>query len=130
MGVGGTIGHSTRLTQNNKFLYSPTGSHARGVHVALMGDPTLRLHPVAPPAALARKDSRLTWQASPDAGAVYHVYAAPGENGPWTRLTEAPIRETSFAPAPAVAYMVRAVRLETGPSGSYFNASQGVVLMN
>jgi hypothetical protein len=128
MALGETIGHATRLTQNNRGLYVPTGGFPHGVHVALMGDPTLRLHIVAPPSALTCKGAQLAWQPSPDAGAAYHVYSAPDEKGPYTRLTETPIAETRYSPAAGKTciYMVRAVRLETGASGSYVNASQGV----
>src|SRR6185295_4133250 len=126
MGLGETIGYCARLTQNNRGLYAPTGSHPGGVHIALMGDPTLRLHRVLPPSALTRKGSMLTWTASPDAGVSYLVYGAADENGPFTRLTESAIKETSTAAAKAAFYMVRAVKLENGPSGSYVNASQGI----
>lgn len=130
LGLGETVGYCARLTQNNRGLYPPTGGFAAGVHVALLGDPTVRLHVVAPPSALSCKadgaKEKLTWTASPDKDVTYHVYSAASEKGPFTRLTEAPIRETSFAAAPAKVYMVRAVKLETGSSGSYVNASQGI----
>jgi hypothetical protein len=128
MGLGETIGHAARLTQNNRGLYVPTGGFPHAVHVALMGDPTLRLHAVAPPSALARQDDRLTWKPSPDADVTYLVYGAADEAGPFTRLTESPIQETSFVPKVTGFFMVRAVRLETTPSGTYLNASQGIFL--
>jgi hypothetical protein len=92
-----------------------------------MGDPTLRLHVVAPPSALKLSAGKLAWSASPEAGATYHVYHAADEKGPFTRQTESPIRETTFAAKDkAGVFMVRAIKLETGPSGSYFNASEGI----
>src|SRR2546422_8435754 len=71
MGLGETIGYTARLTQNNTSLYqNQINSSANLIHVALMGDPTLRLHPVAPPASLGGSTSggsvTLTWTASPD----------------------------------------------------------------
>jgi hypothetical protein len=128
MALGETVGHVTRLSQNNKGLYQPTGGFAHGIHVALMGDPTLRLHVVAPPTGLVRKGNTLTWKASPEEGAAYHVYGAPDEKGPFTRLTEQPIRETTYGMKTPGIPMIRAIRLETGPSGSYVNASQGLFL--
>src|SRR5688572_1170503 len=128
MALGGTIGHSTRLTQNNRGLYVPTGGYSHAVHVALMGDPTLRLHGVAPPSAATRSGARISWQASPDADLGYHVYGAADESGPWTRLTESPIRETAYTPAGPGRIQIRALRLEAGPSGSYVNASQGLLV--
>ena len=128
LGLGETIGRAAWITQNNRGLYAPTGNFAGGVHVALMGDPTLRLHRVAPPSDLAVRKEGLEWKASPDADVSYHVYHAAQEKGPYVRLTESPIKETRYVPTspkPGV-YMVRAVRLETGASGSYVNASQAL----
>jgi len=132
MALGETIGYCARLTQNNRGLYAPTGTFAGGVHIALMGDPTLRLHVVAPPSALTGSadgpKTSLSWSASTDAGAAYVVYRAADPKGPFERLTEAPLRETRYS-SPAGkggVYMVRAVKLETGASGSYWNASQGI----
>lgn len=122
MGLGETIGRCARLTQNNRGLYPPTGSFAGGVHVALMGDPTLRLHVVAPPADVKLGNGKLTWKS---ADAV-HVYHAADAKGLFTRLTESPVKETTYPATKKGVYMVRAVKLESGPSGSYFNASQGV----
>jgi hypothetical protein len=102
------------------------------VHVALMGDPTLRLLPVAPAAGLngtlATTGATLSWTASSDAVAGYHVYRATSPNGPFTRITTTPVTGTQFVDTSATAgltYMVRAVKLEITPSGSYQNASQG-----
>jgi hypothetical protein len=130
LAMGETIGHAARLTQNNRGLYQPTGGFARGIHIALMGDPTLRLHVVAPPTELRRKGNELSWKASPDTGVAYHVYGAPDEKTPFTRLTDTPVQGTTYTVASkqAAVPMVRAVRLETGASGTYVNASQGLFL--
>jgi hypothetical protein len=128
LALGETLGYATRLTQNNRGLYVPPGAFFRGVHVALMGDPTLRIHVVAPPTALSRTGARLAWKASPDASVGYHVYRK--DVADWTRLTEKPVKETSYVDAKPVkdsVYMVRAVRLESGPGGTYFNSSQGLL---
>ncbi len=134
MGMGETIGYGIRLSQNNNGLYqNQVNRQLRGVHIALMGDPTLRLHQVAPPGdvgvAVANGTATLTWHASPDAVLGYHVYRAASFDGPFTRLTDSPVSGTSFTDSSAAdgsaLYMVRAVTLQAGPSGSYFNASQG-----
>ncbi|MDO8540955.1 MAG: fibronectin type III domain-containing protein [Opitutaceae bacterium] len=137
MGLGETIGYCARLTQNNRNpgLYeTQVNESANMIHVALMGDPTLRLYPVAPASSLsggsAAGQVTLSWVASPDASVVgYHVSRAASVSGPFTRLTGSPIGRTSFtdtAALPGATYMVRAVKLESTPSGSYFNTSQGV----
>lgn len=137
MGLGETIGYCARLTQKNTSpgLYQhQVNESANMIHIALMGDPTLRLHPVAPISGLSGvavgDKVNLNWRASPDATiAGYHIYRAASANGPFTRLTSSPSPAISFAdsgaPSGAV-YMVRAVKRETTPSGSYFNASQGI----
>lgn len=130
MGLGETIGYCARLSQNDTSI---GGYGARFVHLALMGDPTLRQHVIAPPGALVVTDAwpaaNLDWTASADSVAGYHVYRTPTAAGPFTRLTTLAVAGTSWVdPAPlagAATYMVRALRLETTPTGSYWNLSQG-----
>src|SRR5205807_2217733 len=94
MALGQTIGFGTRLTQNNgpTGLYrTQTNTYAKLVHIALMGDPTLRLHPVSPPSNLTGNTNGngvlLSWVSSPDSVPGYYVYRAVDPNGPFTRLT-------------------------------------------
>ncbi len=133
MGLGETIGFCARLTQNNLNTYAPNFG-PRGVHVALMGDPTLRLRPVGPPSALGVAPNgaggvRLSWAPSPEPVTGYHVYKSSTKAGPFTRLTSSPVVSNQFNEASAggsSVYMVRALKLESAPSGTYFNLSQGV----
>lgn len=132
MALGESIGFSTRLTQNNTWLYDPD-DYMNQVHIALMGDPTLRMHIVAPPSAPVAVTNAsggvdLSWNASPDTVLGYYVYSAPKAAGPFTRLTTNLLAGTSYTD-PVVStnvYMVRAVKLEVTGSGSYYNASQGI----
>ncbi|MDB6065506.1 MAG: Fibronectin type domain protein [Pedosphaera sp.] len=137
MGLGEPIGYSARLTQNNgtNGLYQNESNNAAGlVHVALMGDPTLRMHVVGPAANLARHaysgGISLSWSASPEAVAGYYVYRATYAGGPFARLNDSLVGSTNYTDASVAAgtyvYMVRAVKLESTPSGSYTNASQGI----
>ena len=133
MSLGEPIGHSIRISQNNgqDGLYPPWSQGTRQVHVSLQGDPTLRLHPVKPAVNLssAVNDGRadLSWEASADDNLLgYHIYRALSPEGPFTRLTDDPVPSTTFSdtPTPAVyTYMVRAVKLEQTPSGTYLNPS-------
>lgn len=128
MAVGDPIGTSLLAVQASNTQ----------VHVALMGDPTLRLHAVAPPttasAVAAGADVTVSWAASPDVGAGagegYHVYRGTGRLGPFTRLTAAPLAALTYTDtAPAAAayrYLVRAVALETSGTATYLNPSQAV----
>jgi hypothetical protein len=133
MALGETIGFGTRLTQNNSGVYKPNYQGTRGVHIALQGDPTLRLHPVLPVSNLAGVSSgavtTLNWSSSLDSNIQgYHVYRATSVNGPFTRVTSNLIAANTYVdsatPAGAV-YMVRAIKLESSGSGAYYNASQG-----
>jgi fibronectin type 3 domain-containing protein len=131
MGVGETIGYCAKLSQNNNTggVYSQQNHGTRGVHVALMGDPTLRMHPVIPPSNLTVNGGVLSWNASTDTSLVgYHVYRASSANGPFTRATTTLVSGTTFTDSVSgtYTYMVRAIKLERSGSGSYFNASQGV----
>jgi len=132
MALGETIGFSARLAQNNNGnLYST--SYANFLHIALMGDPTLRMHVVAPPSALTIStnslgENQLTWTPSSDVVTGYAVYGGAGINGPFTRLNADLILANSFTDliSTSAVYMVRAVQLEVSASGSYYNPSQGV----
>jgi hypothetical protein len=133
MALGETIGFTTKLTQNNSGKYEPLNFGTRQVHTALHGDPTLRMHPVIPPSNLAATSAAgvaLNWSASPDQNiSGYYVYRAASETGPFQRISPNPVTATSFIdPAGLVSsiYMVRALKLETSASGTYYNLSQGV----
>ena len=138
MALGQTIGYSTRVSQNNPAdgLYRTQNNQSpRGVHVALMGDPSLRLHPVLPPSGLVNSapgTATLAWTASPDTVLGYHVYRAPGAAGPFTRLTPELLTGTSFTDTDSAfgdnTYLVRAIKRETSGSGTYLNPSQGIFL--
>jgi hypothetical protein len=134
MGLGEPIGECIRLTMNNApgTLYPPWNKGAGQVHIALHGDPTLRLSAVRPPSALMATVSSnvtLSWSPTSDSAAGYHIYRATASNAPYIRLTTSPVTQTSFTDSPAsgsYTYMVRALKLEESGSGTYLNLSQGI----
>ena len=137
MGVGETIGQAARRTMNNTGDYQTQINSAQNrIHIALMGDPTLRLHPVLPATELQGGVNAgtvaLRWTPSRDSAVIgYHVYRGASPQGPFARLTSAPTAATQFVDARrfdrgAATYMVRAVKLERTPSGIYENPAQGV----
>jgi len=137
MAMGEPIGFGMRLSLNNTSLYTNQLNHnTRGIHIALLGDPTLRMQVVAPPGPVTVAPGSgapvLSWSPSPDAGAGYHVYRAASAAGPFTRVTTDPVTTTTFthasAPVGESTYLVRAVRREVSGSGTYFNLSQGSFL--
>ena len=148
MGMGVSLGRITQLTQNNALIppmqQTPflTGAFAGGVHVALMGDPTLTLYAFEPPTGLSTSVVKPTgnedgdyglvnmeWQASSKANG-YFVYRYDTALKRYRVLNDNPVKQTSFrdtnASRDSHAYMVRAVRLKQSPSGSYYQLSQGV----
>lgn len=136
MGLGEPIGYAARLTMNNTNLYqNQSNALPRAVFINLLGDPTLRMEEVAPPSAPSASASngvpRLSWSPSADTVVGYYVYRSQNANAPFVRLTASPVSSNSYSDPGApggtvVYYMVRAVALVTNPSGSYFNASEGV----
>lgn len=141
MTMGAPIGYSARTTQNNFIdgnhqTYDP-GYGAGWVHVALMGDPTLRLHAMSPaknPSAQANSNGdevTLTWTASDESNVIgYHVYRSDSLFGMWNQVNTSQVNGTNLTDIHPLKgnnhYMVRAVKLEITPSGSYYNMSQGV----
>ena len=135
MALGNTIGHAARLTQNNDHEYTVSDG-GRLVRIALMGDPTLKAHVVRPASGLSLSverdgEVRLAWSASADAVEGYHVYRASGIQGQFERITAVAVADTGFVDTSPLAgnnvYMVRAVKLETSASGTYYNLSGGIV---
>ena len=140
MGVGLPIGYSVRITQNNDGqLYRGPGGNGwgapnRGVHISLLGDPTLRLHPVSPPTNVTAERNgeraRVSWNASAAANLLgYHVYRAPNRLAPFVRLTPTPISATTLvddALSAGAIYQVRAIILQRSPTATYYNQSQGI----
>ncbi|MFN6176513.1 MAG: thrombospondin type 3 repeat-containing protein [Flavobacteriales bacterium] len=140
MGMGDPIGYSVLVTMNNSALYTPLtegwqGSIGRS-HLGLMGDPSLRMKMVAPPTNLVVSNASgvasFSWTASAESVTGYHLYQFDATTGAITRLTTTPVVGTGYV-NPAIPfitgreYMVRAVNLETGTSGSYYNLSLGAI---
>lgn len=137
MGLGESIGFATLQSQNNTGLYDVGNANLiGGVHMALMGDPTLLLRYVYPVSNLGITQTatslQVTWTASADGNIVgYNIYRADSLYGNFVRINTTPVTTTSFTDASPNAlggnvYMVRALKLETTPSGSYYNMSEGI----
>ncbi|MDQ3100275.1 MAG: hypothetical protein M3R08_02720, partial [Bacteroidota bacterium] len=140
MGMGENIGHSTLMTMNNAGLYLPLNDGWQGsigrTHLALMGDPSLRMKMVTPPTALSITNSNgiasFSWTASTETVAGYYIYQFDPTTQVITRLTQNLVTGSSFinAAIPFISgreYMVRAVKLEVNTSGSYYNLSLGAI---
>jgi autotransporter-associated beta strand protein len=137
LGMGETVGYGLWTSQNGSLSggggYMPNND-AR-THSALMGDPALRLYAVEPPRNLAAASSNslvsLTWAASTEANLLgYHVYRAASVTGAFARLTPAPLAAPAYTDSPvtpgqAYTYLVRTLKRELVPGGSFYNLSAG-----
>ncbi|MCC7505741.1 MAG: hypothetical protein IT259_10585 [Saprospiraceae bacterium] len=140
MGMGETVGYGALITQNNQGAYVP-GFGGGQVHMALMGDPTLRMTIVAPPqdpviADIYASNIALDFGESPDTAVLgYLIYRRLHGDSIWFPLLEYFTTESYFIDSClnagiAYDYMIKALKLETTPSGTYFNLSQGLVVEN
>lgn len=127
---GETIGHCLVETQNAQYndAYGHFSAES-GIHVSLLGDPTLRARVVPPARNLSVQSNcnrvSLHWDASTDPEVnAYLVYRAFSQDGPYTRLTPDLLFQTSFEDLNPVVdtlfYSVRAVKLEVTPGGGAF----------
>lgn len=139
MGLGENIGYGVKLTQNNigsLYFGSPTGITGRWIHHGLMGDPTLRNDVVAPVsnvvATKVGNNCNISWTASPEPGVLgYNIYMKNDTNTNYVKINSALIAGTTYTDNCLLykgiyKYMVRAYKLETTPSGTYYNMSEGI----
>ena len=147
MGLGKPVGDVLLGAQNNSLQYLPAvyntkrypggilyHAGAKGTHIALMGDPTLRMTsnmPIEKPMTISITsggiDAQINWSAIPNATG-YMVYKSSKESGPFEVLTPSPINGTTFQDITSkkgdeVFYQVRAVMLRETKSGSFYEAS-------
>ena len=132
MAIGENIGYSFLSTINNNNTYNQ--SFKKYVHIALMGDPTLRMFIVAPPSNLQLTENSnsvdLSWDASPENVLGYDVYRRDSIDDVYVKVNDVLVTGTSFTDTEFVRngsfrYAVRAVTLEERRSGSYYNLSGG-----
>lgn len=138
MAMGENIGYSAFVTQNNQVdgdMYNP-GTGAPGVHVALLGDPSLRsaYNTLITNVKTTDIDGevRISWDSHVDKNIIgYHVFVAKSIDDKFRRINSELITELSFLDASVNngnnVYMVRPVWLETTPTGSYYNMGLGTI---
>ena len=139
LSIGETMGDCAIRTQNCDWDYG-ISFFQNQVHVGLLGDPSLRAAVVAPAtnitSSLNPEKTRvmLDWTASVSSNVTgYYVYWSNSEFGPYYLLNQTPIAGTSFTHyTPEFGdnyYMIRAEKLETSGSASYYNLSTGSFLL-
>ena len=137
MALGENIGYSVRVSQNNTGFSSLYffNNNSNSIHIALMGDPSLRNDVVAPVsnvvATTLGTNCNISWTASTDSVLGYYIYMKNDTTANYIRINSNLISGTSFIDSclnfvGTYTYMVRALKLETTPSGTYFNLSTGI----
>ncbi len=135
MALGDRLGKGTLISQTNEGFYFTGNFNAsqRSMHIALMGDPTLRQRNLPPVKTLsavsANKQVSLNWN-SAGAGQKYHVYIYDSLNSMFQRVSKSLINDTFFTDkgnhyTGNYTYAVFAAADETCASGSYLNLGGG-----
>lgn len=146
MALGDPIGEVHKRTVNNGMAlqpyrssmdYYPTGSYMwrNPIWVNLLGDPTSRAFPLAPPTGFRAAETDqgivLSWAASADPDVVgYKLYRATEQGKDFVELNDGlPVEALTFTdttPAPNSHYMIRAYGLKDVYAGSFYTLSQGI----
>jgi hypothetical protein len=132
MALGERIGKGTRISQNNTDFYfsGKFNLSENSMHIALMGDPTLRQKNLPPVLSLQAtsedKIVKLSWPAVAEPGIEYAVYLVDTLSNTFHRLNPTPINTTSFNHDKNYVtgnylYAVKTIKLETSGSGTYYN---------
>jgi hypothetical protein len=135
MALGENYADIAKKSQNNWFDYD-ANYYQNGVHMNLLGDPSLRSHFIKPAndIVLISEDNdtkvKISWTASTETDILgYYIYRSKDEHGPYTLLTNNAEPTTTYTDASPLAgtafYMVRAAKETTTGSGSYINLSLG-----
>ncbi len=149
MSLGLPIGYSTRLTMNNYNLYKPyryyfqgldshpsqEGRHKRGVHIALMGDPTLRMYVNEIPQLNSIEINslgnqiKISWELHRDTSVKYIIYKADGMGKHFKKLILSPMRINEFIDENPIIgeqiYLVKPVKLLKTNSGMVYYTGRG-----
>jgi hypothetical protein len=139
MALGYNIGYCSQKIQNNTVTYLTTnlspGYFGRWTHIALLGDPSLRMHYIAPPNSLiaiedANNVIHLNWTASAEVVDGYHIFRKLATDVNWTLVNTSLIIANNFDDSTLTTgggydYMVRAARDQQTGGGIYQNMSLG-----
>ena len=139
LAMGENLGYCIQKTQNNNSTYfsSTLNTFKRWIHIAQLGDPSLRAKYISPPNNLtcstnANGSVDLSWSPSIETVIGYHVYRRLPNVSSWSLIDPAIISGTTYNDNSIVnggtfIYMVRAVDTLRTASGKYFNQSLGTI---
>jgi hypothetical protein len=133
MALGDRIGKGTKISMNNTDFYFSglfNGS-SNSLHIALMGDPTLKLKNIAPAGKLTamseNKVVKLFWEKSLDNSLGYAIYTVDTLKNEFSRINQTPLTDTFFVDnnnfySGNYTYAVRTLKLEKTGGGTYYSA--------
>jgi len=139
LAMGENLGYCIQKTQNNNSTYfsSTLNTFKRWIHIAQLGDPSLREKYISPPNNLtcstnANGSVDLSWSPSSESVIGYHVYRRLPNVSSWSLVDPTIISGTiyndnSIVNGGTFIYMVRAVDTLRTASGKYFNLSLGTI---
>lgn len=139
MALGRTIAYATKLTQNNRDLFRANETDGfRQIHIALMGDPTLRMIYREPPTNFGISDTIVhngqevivLKHTEVDDCLGYNLYVKNKHSNLYS-LYKFFVGDTCHFPKQDFEnfdFMLKSVRLEEVKGGTYFNESQGTFL--
>jgi hypothetical protein len=136
LALGYNIGYSARFSQNSKpDEYQQISPYARRFnHIALLGDPTLRLHYVEPInnviAQLSEQNVKISWDKSKEENILgYYIYRAKSKFSNYEIINSIPVLDSIFIDINPNSgenyYMVKVAKNKNTASGSYINTSTG-----
>ncbi len=136
LAIGESYTDVVKRSQNNVLDYD-AGFYQNGAHIALLGDPSLRLYPLKPAKNIIaetneiRDKTILRWEATDETDILgYYVYRSKKKTGKFKMLNTSPTTETTYtdnAPYDGTNhYMVRVAKKQETGSGSYINLSLGI----
>ncbi|MBM2814822.1 MAG: type sorting protein [Ignavibacteria bacterium] len=148
MAAGFPIGYSTLISQNNSELYrtnyfdylqSQQAYGERGIHVALMGDPTLRMFmgAIEPPTNLQiipkaeSNQVELKWDAPHSISDYYfNIYRRLNDSNRFEKINSVPLNQTSYTETISyqgnVTYMVKTIAPQKTNTAIFMNQSIGL----
>jgi hypothetical protein len=139
MSLGQTIGYATKTTQNNRDLFKANDIDGfRQIHIALMGDPTLRMEYPKPPEnfrivdtvdIIGKKQAVLKFDPA-EGKNRYNLYAKDKNSNVFFLFDEVNTDEflVDIEHLDNYFFVLKSVRIEKVKSGSYLNESTGVPL--
>ncbi|MCK5825160.1 MAG: fibronectin type III domain-containing protein [Ichthyobacteriaceae bacterium] len=139
MALGENLGYSAKMSMDKDSGYRNTYHGKEQTHVSQLGDPSLRAYYVKPASDLSitvnTNSTDIYWTASNDKTINgYNVYRKT-TNSLWSKLTTNIVTTTNYKDENVNSeyeyeYMVKAVKLKTNSSGSFYNESLGSILEN